>query len=135
MQNNNDTEGRFNFERCKQLNVPANMDVLMLPDREEVRSFQTVGPSGIHSLEINGYAAAMECYLQLDENACVVDELQSRTKGVSRSADQQGRVQERISHLAAGVHAASCCRGGMSGRRRAAAHGSHSTTPLFSAMT
>jgi hypothetical protein len=67
----NDTEGRFNFERCKQLNVPDNMDVLKLPDREEFRGFQTVGPSGIHRLDINGRAAAMECYLQLDDNACV----------------------------------------------------------------
>ena len=56
----NDTEGWFNFERCKQLNVPDNMDVLKLPDREEFRGFQTVGPSGIHRLDINGRAAAME---------------------------------------------------------------------------
>ena len=67
----NDTEGWFNFERCKQLNVPDNMDVLKLPHREEFRGFQTVGPSGIHRLDINGQAAAMECYLQLDDNACV----------------------------------------------------------------
>jgi hypothetical protein len=32
--------------------VPSNMKILMLPDREEFRSFQTVGPGGIHRLSI-----------------------------------------------------------------------------------
>jgi hypothetical protein len=67
----NDTEGLFNFERCSHLNVPTNMKILKLPDVEAFRSFQTVGPSGQHRLNINGQAAALECYLQLDETACV----------------------------------------------------------------
>jgi hypothetical protein len=67
----NDAEGLFSFNRCSQLNVPANMKVLKLPDLEEFRSFQTVGPSGQHRLDINGQAAALECYLQLDDNACI----------------------------------------------------------------
>jgi hypothetical protein len=67
----NDTEGRFNFEKCGQLNVPANMSILKLPDREEFCSFQTEGPAGKHALDINGTAAAIECYLQLDDTACI----------------------------------------------------------------
>jgi hypothetical protein len=67
----NDAEGRLNFEKCRQLNVPDNMRILKLPDREEFRSFQTEGPSGQHALDINGKAAAIECYLQLDKDACV----------------------------------------------------------------
>jgi hypothetical protein len=67
----NDTEGLYNFNRCTQLNVPANMKILKLPDVDAFRSFQTVGPSGHHQLDINGQAAALECYLQLDESACV----------------------------------------------------------------
>ncbi|NOJ47825.1 hypothetical protein HCN50_16485 [Bradyrhizobium sp. WSM 1744] len=67
----NDAEGLFSFNRCSQLNVPANMRILKLPDLDEFRSFQTIGPSGQHRLDINGKAAALECYLQLDENACV----------------------------------------------------------------
>src|SRR5437879_595498 len=53
------------------LNAPANMKILKLPDLEEFRSFQTVGPSGQRRLDINGQAAALECYLQLDDNACI----------------------------------------------------------------
>jgi len=67
----NDAEGLFSFNRCSQLNAPANMKVLKLPDLKDFRSFQTVGPSGQHRLDINGQAAALECYLQLDDDACI----------------------------------------------------------------
>ncbi|MDP3692709.1 HEPN/Toprim-associated domain-containing protein [Bradyrhizobium sp.] len=67
----NDAEGIFSFNRCSQLNVPANMRVLKLPDLAEFRFFPTVGPGGQHRLDINGQAAALECYLQLDDNACI----------------------------------------------------------------
>jgi hypothetical protein len=67
----NDTEGLFNFNRCMQLNVPANMKIMKLPDVDAFRSFQTIGPGGHHQLDINGQAAALECYLQLDRDACV----------------------------------------------------------------
>ncbi|RXT36379.1 hypothetical protein [Bradyrhizobium betae] len=67
---NNDTGGQFNFDRCRQLNVPANMQILKLPDLEEFRSFPTIGPGRSQLLDINGKAAALEYYLQLDEGAC-----------------------------------------------------------------
>ncbi len=37
-----------------------------MPDREQFRSFQTVGLSGIDRLDANNRAAGLECYLQLD---------------------------------------------------------------------
>jgi hypothetical protein len=41
------------------------MRVLKLPDRPEFCAFQTTGPSGNHAGDINGRAAAIECYLDL----------------------------------------------------------------------
>jgi hypothetical protein len=67
----NDAEGVFSFERCRKLNVPANMKILKLPDIEDFRRFETVGPGGTHTLDINGKGAAMECYLDIGNAACV----------------------------------------------------------------
>lgn len=67
----NDAEGVANYERCRDLNVLSNMTVLKLPDRPEFRSFQTIGPTGEHSADINGGAATIECYLDLDASARV----------------------------------------------------------------
>jgi hypothetical protein len=38
----NDAEGVFGHERCRRLNVPANMKILKLPDIESFRQFRTV---------------------------------------------------------------------------------------------
>lgn len=61
----NDAEGVFNFNRTSRLNIPRNMRVLKLPDRPEFISFRTTGPSGNHTGNINGSAAAIECYLDV----------------------------------------------------------------------
>jgi hypothetical protein len=47
------------------------MRVLKLPDLPVFRNFKTVGPNGDHPADINGLGAAIECYLDLDHNACV----------------------------------------------------------------
>lgn len=67
----NDTEGLATYNRCMELNIPGNMRVIKLPDRPEFCSFKVIGPNGTHKANINGRAAAIECYLDLDENACV----------------------------------------------------------------
>ncbi len=59
----NNAEGVFNWCRSTKLRVLDNMRILKLPDREAFRDFQTVGPSGLHKSDINGKAAAIECYL------------------------------------------------------------------------
>jgi len=38
---------------------------MLLPVLEELRSFPARGPSGVESVNINGRAAAIECYLDL----------------------------------------------------------------------
>lgn len=67
----NDAEGVFNFNRTARLNVPRNMRVLKLLDRPEFYDFQTVGPSGHHTGDINGRAAAIECYLDVGASPVV----------------------------------------------------------------
>lgn len=67
----NDAEGVASYARCMKLNIPDNMKVIKLPDRSEFHSFKTVGPNGTQNADINGQAAAIECYLDLDQNASV----------------------------------------------------------------
>ena len=67
----NDAEGVSSFNRTVRLNVPDNMRILKLPDLAEFRDFETVGPSGAHRADINGRAAAIECYLDVGPTATV----------------------------------------------------------------
>lgn len=67
----NDAEGVAAHTRCMDLNIPGNMKIIKLPDRPEFNSFKTVGPNGTQNANINGKAAAIECYLDLDQNASV----------------------------------------------------------------
>ncbi|HEX2851874.1 MAG TPA: HEPN/Toprim-associated domain-containing protein [Opitutaceae bacterium] len=67
----NDAEGSFGFIRCNELRVPANMRILKLPDLEAFSGFKTVGPSGEAIADINGKAAAIECYLDLANDPVV----------------------------------------------------------------
>lgn len=62
----NDAEGRVAFDRLKSLDLPVNMRAAVLPDIEELRKFPARGPEGIAICDINGRAAAMECYLDLN---------------------------------------------------------------------
>jgi hypothetical protein len=64
----NDAEGVASFNRCRNLNVPMNMKVLKLPDIPAFLDFETVGPNGTHRANINGQAAAIECYLDIRGN-------------------------------------------------------------------
>jgi hypothetical protein len=61
----NDAEGVDAAQRVRQFTLPDNMRVLVLPDLEEFRRFSTQGPDGVRTSDINGRAAAMECYLDL----------------------------------------------------------------------
>lgn len=67
----NDAEGVWSHSRTNALNVPDNMRVLKPPDLEAFQNFETVGPSGSHRSNINGRAAAIECYLDVGQNAVV----------------------------------------------------------------
>ncbi|HEY0256574.1 MAG TPA: hypothetical protein VGC39_03945, partial [Candidatus Methylacidiphilales bacterium] len=67
----NDAEGVTNYEKSCALNIPENMFIMKLPDRPDFKQFSTIGPSGQHKADINGRAAAIECYLDLHPDALV----------------------------------------------------------------
>lgn len=61
----NDAEGVARYLSTSRLTLPPNMRVIKLPDLSEFECFQTTGPNGRHIENINGRAAAIECYLDL----------------------------------------------------------------------
>ena len=67
----NDAEGVYSYNRSSQLDLPQNIAVMKLPDCHQFFSFDTIGPNGIHRADINGKAAAIECYLDLGTNALI----------------------------------------------------------------
>lgn len=61
----NDAEGRGAFEKIGNLTLPINMRAMMLPPMKTFEAFPTVGPDGETLADINGHAAAIECYVDL----------------------------------------------------------------------
>jgi hypothetical protein len=59
----NDAEGVDAFQKVGALTLPANMRAMLLPDLDAFRQFPARGPEGEHLADINGRAAAIECYL------------------------------------------------------------------------
>ena len=63
----NDAEGLINFQRASKLSTGPNICVIRLPDLpSEHAIFDTIGPDGCSLGDINGKAAAIECYLPFD---------------------------------------------------------------------
>ncbi|MHC2357810.1 hypothetical protein ACVMB3_007333 [Sinorhizobium meliloti] len=62
----NDAEGIDAYRKLKESKMPANLRSMVLPDVEELRSFPALGPEGLSNSDINGRAAAIECYLDLN---------------------------------------------------------------------
>lgn len=62
----NDAEGVDAYRKLKDLNMPANLRSMVLPDVEELRNFPALGPEGLSNCDVNGRAAAIECYLDLN---------------------------------------------------------------------
>lgn len=61
----NDAEGIGASRSLERFNLPVNMRSMVLPDIDALRNFSTRGPGGISGADINGSAAAIECYLDL----------------------------------------------------------------------
>jgi hypothetical protein len=61
----NDAEGSARYVATRRLTMPSNMRVMKLPDLPEFECFRTIGPNGVGTDDINGRAAAIECYLDL----------------------------------------------------------------------
>lgn len=62
----NDAEGAYAYQQLQQLTMPPNMRAMMLPCLEGFSAFHTRGPEGAFTADINGRAAAIECYLDLN---------------------------------------------------------------------
>jgi hypothetical protein len=100
----NDAEGVANYRKCRELNVPANMSILKLPNIAPFASFDTIGPSGPHQADINERGAAIECYLDLGLGARVrwtgynaktntyQGELESKARYMREFLDQRSRA-------------------------------------------
>jgi hypothetical protein len=61
----NDAEGRDAELRLRNFAMPENMQAMRLPDHASFQAFPTLGPQGVSAIDINGRAAAIECYLDL----------------------------------------------------------------------
>ncbi|KZK79988.1 hypothetical protein PsAD13_04979 [Pseudovibrio sp. Ad13] len=59
----NDAAGRLEFEKIKQLTLPSNIRALCLPEIELGRSYPTVGPQGVHTVDVNGDAVGIEMFM------------------------------------------------------------------------
>ncbi len=46
--------------------MPGNMRTMIFPDAEAFQQFPARGPEGVNLCDINGRAAAIECYLDLN---------------------------------------------------------------------
>lgn len=68
----NDAEGVASYNRCMKFKIPSNMRILKLPDLDDFLNFDTLGPNGKSINDINGRAAAIECYLDLQEKTPIV---------------------------------------------------------------
>ena len=62
----NDAEGIDAYRKLQELKMPNNLRSMVLPDVEELRRFPALGPEGLNDCDINGRAAAIECYLDLN---------------------------------------------------------------------
>lgn len=62
----NDAEGVDACQKVNALELSPNMRAMLLPDLDDFRSFATQGPEGASLSDINGKAAAIECYLDLE---------------------------------------------------------------------
>ena len=61
----NDAEGSARFAETSRLRLPPNMRVMQLPSHPSLATCACVGPEGVGTADINGCAAAIECYLDL----------------------------------------------------------------------
>ncbi len=61
----NDAEGREACDRILRLSLPPNMRATCLPNLTDLCTIPAYGPSGVQVVDINGSAAAIECYLDL----------------------------------------------------------------------
>ena len=62
----NDGEGSGAYQQLLCWKLPPNMRAMVLPTLDQFFTFPVRGPEGVTNADINGRAAAIECYLDLD---------------------------------------------------------------------
>ena len=62
----NDAEGVSRLRATQELSLPPTMRAICLPDLNAFTEMNTIGPTGNSRENINGKAAAIECYLDLN---------------------------------------------------------------------
>ena len=62
----NDAEGILACREIQSLSLPPNMRASHLPPLDELRAIPARGPEGVSPTDINGRAAAIECYLDFN---------------------------------------------------------------------
>ena len=62
----NDAEGMLAYKEIQSLSLSPNMRATHLPPLDELHAIPARGPEGVSPTDINGRAAAIECYLDFD---------------------------------------------------------------------
>jgi len=94
----NDAEGVFKAGQVKSLNLPSNLGVFTLPDIKELRAVPTVGPGGRSVEDINGRAASIEAYLDLNWN-CDRPPLIRWTSFIEKLGQYQGSLETKEAYF------------------------------------
>lgn len=62
----NDTAAAAACKTLEKIALPANIVIRRLPERDLLRNYPTIGPTGAATLDVNGIAASIELYLGED---------------------------------------------------------------------
>ena len=90
----NDTAGCQAHGQAKNLGLPDNMILLRLPDINLAKTYPTIGPQGLHAVDVNGQAASIELYLGRTALSVNGKLRHVRWTGYDRTADAyQGEVE------------------------------------------
>jgi hypothetical protein len=94
----NDTAGREAAQVLRRIQLPSNIALLHYPERPELRTYPTVGPTGIAAFDVNGLAGSIELYLGTDVILGTGLECPVQWRGLSEAL---GAYQGEVMHKAA----------------------------------
>ena len=87
----NDIAGISSLNKLSKI---GGINAIKLPDLDEFKCFPTIGPDGEHLADINGRAAAIECYLELPPNCRIRWNNYDRNAGAYQGAIDQTQTQK-----------------------------------------
>ena len=96
----NDAEGMRAYQEIQSFSLPPNMRTTHLPPLDELRAIPARGPDGVSLTDINGRAAAIECYLDLNAPGLPSTEIRW-TNYVSELNEYQGALRDKQSYTKA----------------------------------